>query len=208
MYKKVTTKAIAKVAAVATGLGMATSLLSLAPMAHAAALTTAQIDSIVSLLETFGADTTTVANVKASLTGGTVTTGGTVGTAASSCAFTMDLHTGSTGAQVTCLQNALIAAGYSIPAGATGYFGAQTQAAVMAWQSAAGVSPAAGYFGPISQAAWNLDDDVSVDDDDDTTTDDDTAGPREGGAGAIDEAPFISGLNNEEVGEDEEDVEV
>jgi hypothetical protein len=152
---KITKKAVAKVAAVATGLGMATSLLSLAPMAHAAALTSTQIESIISLLESFGADTATVANVRTSLTGGTPT-GGTTGTMASACAFTMDLHTGSSGAQVTCLQNALIAAGYSIPAGATGYFGSQTQAAVAAWQTAAGVSPPAGYFGPISRAAFNL----------------------------------------------------
>jgi peptidoglycan hydrolase-like protein with peptidoglycan-binding domain len=44
--------------------------------------------------------------------------------------------------------------GISIPAGATGYFGVQTQAAVSQWQSSKGVSPAAGYFGPISRAAW------------------------------------------------------
>jgi hypothetical protein len=57
---------------------------------------------------------------------------------------------------VTCLQQALIAGGYSIPAGATGYFGAQTRAAVSAWQKAVGVSPTAGYFGAISRAHWNL----------------------------------------------------
>jgi hypothetical protein len=57
---------------------------------------------------------------------------------------------------VTCLQQALIAGGYSIPAGATGYFGAQTQAAVAAWQKATGVAPAVGYFGAISRAHWNL----------------------------------------------------
>lgn len=67
-------------------------------------------------------------------------------------AFTRDLTMGSTGPDVTELQNILIKAGYSIPAGATGYFGAQTQAAVSAWQKAVGISPAAGYFGPISKA--------------------------------------------------------
>ena len=103
-----TSKAMAKVAAVAAGLAMATSMLSLAPIAHAASYT-----------------------------------------------FTRSLTVGSTGADVTALQQALIAAGYSIPAGATGYFGAQTQSAVAKWQVAANVSPAAGYFGPISQAAWS-----------------------------------------------------
>lgn len=113
----ITTKATVKVAAVATGLAMATSMLVLAPIAHA------QTPSV--------------------------------------CSFTVDLTIGSTGATVSCLQMALIAAGYAIPAitsGAAqpGYYGEQTKAAVGAWQSAAGVSPAAGYFGPISRAAWNL----------------------------------------------------
>ncbi len=153
--KTVTTKAVAKVAAVATGLAMATSMLSLAPLAHAAALTDAQVQSILSLLTSFGADSSTIANVKASLTGGTPVSTGT-GSAASSCAFTKDLTDGSSGAEVTCLQKALIAGGYSIPAGATGYFGGQTKTAVIAWQKATGVTPAAGYFGAKSRAAWNL----------------------------------------------------
>lgn len=146
----VTTKAMAKVAAVATGLAFATSMLALAPMAHAAALTDAQVQSILSLLSSFGADASTIANVQASLTGGTpVSTGGS-----SSCSVTKDLTIGSTGAEVTCLQNALIAGGYSIPAGATGYFGAQTRSAVSAWQTAKGITPAAGYFGPKSRASF------------------------------------------------------
>ena len=116
----VTTKAIAKVAAVATGLAMATSMLSLAPMAHAASLTDAQVQSILSLLTSFGADASTIANVQASLTGGTpVSTGG--GSVSSSCSFSRDLTVGSTGADVTCLQNALKAGGY-MSANATGYF--------------------------------------------------------------------------------------
>jgi peptidoglycan hydrolase-like protein with peptidoglycan-binding domain len=103
----ITTKAMAKVAVVATSLAMATSMLSLAPVAHAEC---------------------------------------SVGS--------VDLHVGSSGAAVTCLQQGLIAKGYAIPAGATGYFGMQTQAAVKAWQVAAGISPAAGYFGPISRGKW------------------------------------------------------
>ncbi|MHB8710380.1 MAG: peptidoglycan-binding protein [Minisyncoccota bacterium] len=154
--KMVTTKAIAKVAAVATGLAMATSMLSLAPLAHAAALTSAQVSAIVSLLQSFGADSTTIANVQASLTGGSSTTSGST-TTTTSCSFgTSDLKMGSTGASVTSLQQALINGGYSIPAGATGYFGGQTKAAVIAWQKAMGVTPSAGYFGPKSRAAFNL----------------------------------------------------
>ncbi|MDE2173112.1 MAG: peptidoglycan-binding protein [Patescibacteria group bacterium] len=151
----VTTKAIAKVAAVATGLAMATSMLSLAPIAHAAALTSAQVQSILSLLTSFGADATTIANVQASLTGGTPSSTTTT-TTTTTCSFTRDLTMRSTGAEVTMLQQALINGGYSIPAGATGYFGAQTRAAVVAWQKAMGVTPAAGYFGPKSRAAFKL----------------------------------------------------
>ncbi|MDO8408263.1 MAG: peptidoglycan-binding protein [bacterium] len=149
-----TSKSIAKVAAVATGLAMATSMLSLAPTAYAAALTSAQVSSIIGLLQSFGADAATIANVQASLTGGTPTAPSGGPTVA--CTFSTDLHTGSSGSQVTCLQQALIAGGYSIPAGATGYFGSQTKAAVIAWQKASGVSPAFGYFGSISRAAFNL----------------------------------------------------
>lgn len=151
----VTTKAMAKVAAVATGLAMATSMLSLAPMAHAAALSSTQVSAIIALLSSFGADASTIANVQASLTGGTPASTGSTSTS-SSCSFTKDLTTGSSGAEVTCLQQALIAGGYSIPAGATGYFGGQTVSAVMAWQKAAGVSPVAGYFGAKSRTAFNL----------------------------------------------------
>jgi peptidoglycan hydrolase-like protein with peptidoglycan-binding domain len=62
------------------------------------------------------------------------------------------LTIGSQGADVTALQNFLIGAGMSIPAGATGYFGSQTQSALAAWQAANGVSPAVGYYGPITKA--------------------------------------------------------
>ena len=159
----VTHKAIAKVAAVATGLAMATSMLSLAPMAHAASLTNSQVQSILSLLSSFGADSATIANVQAALTG-QPTTGGTgtsTGGSTAACSFTRDLTVGSTGNDVSCLQRGLLGAGYSIPAlssGAAtyGHFGSQTKTALIAWQKAAGVSPTSGYFGPISRAHWNL----------------------------------------------------
>ncbi len=73
---------------------------------------------------------------------------------AATCVFTGSLTIGASGAEVTCLQEYLISAGYSIPAGATGYFGTQTQMAVAAWQTAHNVAPAAGYFGPLSQATY------------------------------------------------------
>ena len=119
------------------------------------------------------------------------------------CTFTMSLTVGAQGAEVTCLQNYLIGKGFSIPAGATGYFGAQTQAAVAAWQSANGVSPAAGYFGPVSQAKYKAIAGTGT-----TPTPGTPSGDLEGGAGSIESTDILSGLNNEEVGEGDEDVEV
>jgi len=152
----VSTKAIAKIAAVATGLAMVAAASTFALSADAASLTTAQISSILSLLSSFGASSATIANVNAALTGTAVTTTTTTTGSMStgSCSFSADLTTGSTGTAVTCLQDYLIAGGFSIPAGATGYFGAETVAAVAAWQSAHGVTPAAGYFGAKSRAEY------------------------------------------------------
>jgi peptidoglycan hydrolase-like protein with peptidoglycan-binding domain len=84
----------------------------------------------------------------ASLQGGSSASTGT--------AITADLTIGSSGAQVSALQSALVSQGYLVmPAGVSmGYFGSLTKAAVMKWQAANGV-PATGYFGPISRAKFN-----------------------------------------------------
>ncbi|HEY0010909.1 MAG TPA: peptidoglycan-binding protein [Candidatus Paceibacterota bacterium] len=66
--------------------------------------------------------------------------------------FSRDLTIGSMGSDVTALQNWLIGRGFVIAAGATGYFGGQTQAALARYQASVGISPAAGYFGPITRA--------------------------------------------------------
>ncbi|MBU6415283.1 peptidoglycan-binding protein, partial [Patescibacteria group bacterium] len=79
---------------------------------------------------------------------GGATTGGTA-----ACTFTRALTVGSRGADVTCLQNYLASGGY-LGVSATGFFGNLTKAAVAKWQAAMGVSPAAGYFGKISQAKF------------------------------------------------------
>lgn len=152
-------KSLAIIATAAVAVAVVFSFVTTIKVAEASTLTSAQVQAIVSLLQSFGASSSTIANVETSLNGGTVTTTTTSGsttTMSGSCSFTTDLTLKSSGAAVTCLQQALIAAGYSIPAGATGYFGAQTQAAVAAWQKAAGITPDAGYFGPKSRAAWNL----------------------------------------------------
>ena len=71
----------------------------------------------------------------------------------SSCTFTRSLTVGSRGADVTCLQNALVDDGFATFT-PTGYFGALTRAAVRKWQAAEGVSPTSGFFGPLSRAAF------------------------------------------------------
>ncbi|MCL5006532.1 MAG: peptidoglycan-binding protein [Patescibacteria group bacterium] len=67
--------------------------------------------------------------------------------------FTRDLTLGSTGADVTALQQMLISSGYlKMPSGvAYGYFGQLTREAVAAWQKANGITPPIGYFGPKSR---------------------------------------------------------
>ena len=99
---------IAKIAGMAVGATVAFG--SLVPMVGAVTIAElqAQINALMAQL--------------ASLQGGT----------SASVTFTQNLTIGSRGADVTALQNWLISKGFSIPAGATGYFGTQTRAAVAA----------------------------------------------------------------------------
>jgi len=101
----------------------------------------------------------------AALQAGTGTT-----TGGNCAAIPAPLTIGAQNANVTALQNYLIAAGQSIPAGATGYFGTQTQSALAAWQAANGVAPAVGYYGPITAAAMAAKCVPADGDDDDTTS--------------------------------------
>lgn len=88
----------------------------------------------------------------ASLSGGS--------TSASGCfAFTMTHQMGSTGGEVMQIQKFLnshgaqvAATGAGSPGNESSYFGAMTRAAVAKWQAANGVSPAAGYWGPVTRA--------------------------------------------------------
>lgn len=100
----------------------------------------------------------------ASITGQNVpVTGGgiNVATAGSQTGVNRNLTMGSSGSDVKSLQNFLINQGYSIPAGATGYYGNQTKSAVASWQAKTGLDISAspngqadaGNFGPISRAA-------------------------------------------------------
>lgn len=157
----ITNNVVAKASVALVALAMAVSLV--APKAHAADVSTMSLDELIAL----------VTQLQAQVGQNTAAVG--------SCdSIPAPLTIGSQGASVTALQNALIAAGQSIPAGATGYFGSQTQAALAAWQAANGVSPAVGYYGPITKAAMDAkcvpatpgDDDMD-DDDDDSDSDSD-----------------------------------
>lgn len=65
--------------------------------------------------------------------------------------FNRDLELKSEGEDVRKLQQHLINAGYSIPDGPTNFFGSQTQSALIQFQIDNNISPAIGYFGPITR---------------------------------------------------------
>lgn len=63
-----------------------------------------------------------------------------------------DLEYGMEGEDVLALQQILINQGYAIPAGSTGFFLSQTEAALSAYQADRNIIPAVGYFGAITRA--------------------------------------------------------
>lgn len=82
--------------------------------------------------------------------------GGSTSSALVCTPFMSDLTLGRSGTEVSALQRFLMSRGHAIPAGATGYFGGQTQAALSAFQSSNGIAPAVGYFGPITRSKVNI----------------------------------------------------
>src|SRR3989344_8987855 len=128
--------------------------------AQAAALTTDQINAIVALLQSFGADQSVVSNVQTSLGGTPATSSGpvilpqqpfAVGTAVLN--FNRDLYVGMRGNDVSNLQEFLTEEGY-YAGPVSGYFGLLTVQAVKKFQSAHGINPT-GYFGPRTRAIAN-----------------------------------------------------
>ena len=67
-------------------------------------------------------------------------------------ASTRDLGVGSEGADVMALQSALIAEGYLVIEAPTGNFGPRTESALRAYQVAHNITPANGYYGPVTRA--------------------------------------------------------
>ncbi|MDQ5889999.1 MAG: hypothetical protein QG609_492, partial [Patescibacteria group bacterium] len=82
--------------------------------------------------------------------------------AAEKCNFSRNLDLGVDGEDVRCLQKYLNASGFTIaesgvgsPGGETTLFRDLTKKAVAKWQAANGLSPASGYFGPLSRSKYD-----------------------------------------------------
>ena len=123
-------------------------------------LTTTQIQAILTLLSSFGADQPTIDKVTAALNGVPMQGGGSAGT--SGGAFTRNLEIGTTGDDVRALQVFLNTHGYVVTSSGPGssgnettLFGGLTKAALIKFQQANNITPAAGYFGPKTRAAVN-----------------------------------------------------
>ncbi len=125
------------------------------PTPTSSGLSTTQVDAILSLLSSFGADQATIDNVKAALNGQA-----TSGTGASVSVFARNLEFGMSGADVKALQVYLNTHGYAVASSGVGSsgkettkFGGATKAALIKFQKAMGITPAVGYFGPKTRAA-------------------------------------------------------
>lgn len=115
-------------------------------------------------------------------------------------AFTRDLTMGSTGADVTELQTWLESKGFlTIPTGVSkGYFGELTKQALIKYQISAGITPAAGYFGPITKAKLAM---AGTSTSDDSSND---SADLKGGAGDLTISSKSSGLEDKVLEGDEE----
>jgi len=138
-------KTLVAFSAVALVLGVA-----LAP-APAAAQTAAELETIIASLQS------QIEALTAQFGGSNTGSGGTTFN------FTRNLTLGSTGEDVRQLQQFLNNNGFSVAASGPGspglestYFGNLTKSALAAFQVANGISPAVGYFGPITRSAISL----------------------------------------------------
>jgi len=124
------------------------------------------------------------------------------------------LTVGSNSEQVRALQTWLNANGYTIAASGVGsrgmestYFGMMTKAALARFQAAAGITPAVGYYGPMTMAAVQARCAVATTPSTNNGSTTSTGTTLSGNAGSI-TVDDLSTYSSEEVGEDEEDVPV
>lgn len=178
-----------KIASLFVGLSLVVAVGVAVSPASASAQTLAELQALVAQLQ---------AQI-AALSGGSSSAGHT---------FNSDLTIGSTGADVTALQSFLESKGVlTMPVGvAKGYFGSLTQAALAAYQTSQGISPAAGYFGPITRANVNAASATTGTGTGTGTTG--TSAALAGTDGSISDVDELGAYNNEEVGDGENDVVV
>lgn len=130
-----------KLFASAVAFTMVLSLVAVPVSAQTTAELTAQINSLLAM----------IAQLQAQV-------GGTSGTTTTTTTtFSTDLTVGSKGSEVSSLQAWLVSKGFlTMPAGvAYGYFGNLTKSALASYQASVGITPAVGYFGPITRAKVN-----------------------------------------------------
>ncbi len=156
------TNSSTRLAVIAASVAVAAGLIgavAIAP-AQAASLSSTQVQAIVNLLQSFGADSATIANVTAALSGQPTSGGSTGGSTAGACpALARDLQQGSSGSDVMALQAFLNASadtrvsvsGAGAPGLETSTFGPATKAAVVKFQIKFSITPAAGYVGPVTR---------------------------------------------------------
>lgn len=131
------------------GAALSLGMLSSPALASAAGLTSAQVQSILSLLSAFGADQSVITNVQTALNGGAPTSG-----SSSFCYnFNNDLTVGNSGADVSSLNKALTSSGIDTT-GNTASFSENTAGDVVSFQAKYGIRQT-GYVGPITRAKLN-----------------------------------------------------
>ena len=182
--KTITSKIVAGAAGAAMALSMTTA-------AFAQTTTSTTTTTTASLTAQISGLLATIASLQAQLAtmqGGTTSTGG----------FMVSLKVGSRGADVVKLQMWLESKGYlTMPNGvARGYFGALTKVAVMKYQMAAGITPASGYFGPITRGRVNAEAAVTGGTTTGTTTTTTTGTTAlQGGEGSLDNFKIVGSLS-------------
>jgi hypothetical protein len=172
--------------------------LVLSATATANALTTSELIDLLVSMGIIPADQAAVAQLAV---GGSAS--------ADSCALKSapNMTIGAQGASVTELQMYLVDGGYLVmPAGVSyGYFGSLTASALSSYQAAMGISPAAGFFGPVTKASITCSPAVVVGEDDDN--DSPSVAGLQGGDGDFKSFDVLGNPDNEDI-EEGETVEV